>query len=287
MGSGDDKREMQPGLNCGSSLNELTRLAHEHLQNGNLQKAMEHFESAVEKSQGVDDISVKISCYLNAGACLVSLGQYERGLNFLHSAAGIIKTNGGDDASAQTLEMSADVFYNTAVAEQGLREYDRAVTNFKSCIDLYVKASMKQQAAEAFASLASCHKEAGEAHKEIACLTNAQRLYNELGEYSHEALVYVDLAKAYLSISRQDECKKMLGTAKMMCLRLDESRIRGTVCTQLFLHAYCANPTLFYTRQFCYNVRIACRQVYMCFKNNGCMCCILRRNCSEWLILQS
>lgn len=228
MGSGDDKRQMQPGLNSESSLNELTRLAHEHLQNGNLQKAMEHFESAVEKSEGVADISVKISCYLNAGACLVSLGQYERGLSFLESAAGVIKTNGGD-ASAQTLEVSADVFYNTAVAEQGLREYNRAVTNFKSCIDLYVKAGSKQQAAEGFVSLAICHKEAGDAHKEIACLTNAQRLYNELGEYSHEALVYVDLAKAYLSIGRQDDCKRMLSTAKMMCLRLDEPKIQGTV----------------------------------------------------------
>ena len=228
MGSGDDRYDVQTRSRSKFSVNELTRLAHEHLQKGNLQKAMEHFESAVEQSKGIGDDGVKISCYLNAGACLVSLRHYKKGLSFLESAANIVKTlNTNGDTCSQTLEMSADVYYNTAVAAQGLHEYDEAVSNFKSSIDLYVKAGSKQQAAEAFLSLASCHKGAGEAHKEISCLTDAQHLYNELEDYSREALVNVDLAKAYLSTSRQEDCKKMLSIAKMMCLRVDEPKLKG------------------------------------------------------------
>lgn len=226
MGSGDDRCNVRSRSKF--SLNELTRVAHEHLQRGNLEKALEHFESAVEQSKGIGDDGVKISCYLNAGACLVSLRNYKKGLSFLESAASIIKTlNTNGDTCSQTLEMSADVFYNTAIAAQGLDKYDEAVSNFKSSIDLYVKAGSKQQAAEAFLSLACCHKGAGEAHKEIACLTNAKHLYNELEDYSREALVNVDLARAYLSASRQEDCKKMLSIAKMMCLRVDEPRLQG------------------------------------------------------------
>lgn len=230
--SDDDKGKGQPKPSSGASLNRLTQLAHEHLQKGDLTKAMEHFESAVKRSREVGDSSVKISCYLNAGACLVSLGQYKRGLSFLESAASVIKTmdlegEGESSPDAHALEVSADVFYNTAVAVQGLREYEKAVANFKLCIDLYVKADAKQLAAEGFTSLASCHKEVGHTDKEIACLMCAQQLYSDLGDCSNEALVYVDLAKAYFRIDQRDECKQMLSTAKMLCLRVDDPKVQG------------------------------------------------------------
>ena len=231
MGSGDDRGDLQPTSPSKTSLNQLTRLAHEHLQKGDLQKAMEHFESAVEQSKNIGDSSVRVSCYLNAGACLVSLGRYKRGLSFLESAAGIIKTfeeeSNGASEKVQMLEMSADVHYNAAVAAQGLHEYEKAVTSFDSCIDFYMKAGSKGHAAESFSSLATCHGEAGSIDKQIDCLKSAQQLYNELGDPGNEALVYVDLAKAYLSGEKKDECKQMLSTAKMLCLRVDNAEIQG------------------------------------------------------------
>ena len=230
MGSGDDRQDLQLKSPNMASLNHLTRLAHEHLQKGDLQTAMKHFETAVEQSKSVEDASVRVSCYLNAGACLVSLGQYKRGLSFLESASDIIKTfeeSSGVGESVQMLEMSADVHYNTAVAAQGLREYEKAVASFKSCIRFYAKAGSKGHAAEAFSSLASCHGEAGSIDKQLACLTSAQQLYNELGDCSNEAVTYVELAKAYLSSEKEDECKQMLSTAKMMCLRVDDAKIQG------------------------------------------------------------
>ena len=244
MGSGDDRHDLQPNSPSKTSLrlSDLTRLAHEHLQKGDLHKAMEHFESAVERSKTVEDIKVKISCYLNAGACLVSLGKYTRGLSFLESASSIIKTMGEENGSGvnDTWEMSADVFYNTAVAAQGLQDYDKAVSSFKSCIDLYMKADSKEHAAEAFTSLASCHRESHQNEREIACLSSAQHIYNDLGDCSSEALVCIDLAKAYLGIGRPDECKQMLSTAKMMCLRMDDPKIQG-VCVLPLTDPYQTN----------------------------------------------
>ena len=230
MGSGDDRREQHPKSTRNASINQLTRLAHEHLQNGDLRKAMEHFESAVEQSKSIEDLKVKISCYLNAGACLVSLREYKRGLNFLESASTTVKTMGdeGERAShGDLLEMSADIFYNTAVAAQGLHEYEKAVSNFSSCIDCYLKADSRENAAEAFTSLASCHREEGQAEKVVTSLKSAQQLYSEVGDCGSEALVCVDLAKAYLKCSRLEECKQMVTKAKMLYLRVDNPKIQG------------------------------------------------------------
>ena len=240
MGSGDDRQDVQPRSPSRASLNHFTRLAHEHLQKGDLQTAMKHFETAVEQCKNVEDASVRVSCHLNAGACLVSLGQYKRGLSFLESASGIIKTfeeSSGGEENVQMLEISADVHYNTAVASQGLREYEKAVASFKTCIGLYAKAGSKGHAAEAYSSLASCHGEAGSIDEQLDCLKSAQQLYSELGDCSNEAVAYVELAKAYLSSEQEEECKQMLSAAKMMCLRVDDAKIQGihTIITILIL----------------------------------------------------
>ncbi len=254
MGSGDDRRSLQPKSPSKVSVNQLTRQAHEHLRRGDLRKAMEHFEGAVEQSRGVEDLKVKISCYLNAGACLVSLGQYKRGLSFLESASTIVKSIGEEEEESvgrkDMLEMSADVFYNAAVAAQGMREYEKAVSSFNSCIERYLKAGLKEHAAEAFSSLASCHREAGQTDKEVTILASAQQLYNEVGDCGSEALVCVDLANAHLSCARKEECKQMIGQAKMLCLRVDNPQIRGmlqqlSLCIQrLRLFAFSVIPIL-------------------------------------------
>lgn len=231
MGSGDDRRSLHRKSPSKASVDQLTRQAHEHLQRGNLRKAMEHFESAVEQSRSVEDLKVKLSCYLNAGACLVSLGQYKRGLSFLESASTIVKDVGEEEHGSverrDMLEMSADVFYNAAVAAQGMQEREKAVSSFHACIERYMKAGLKEHAAEAFSSLASCYRETGQSEKEVTSLASAQQLYNEVGDCGSEALVCVELAKAHFGRAQKEECQQMITQAKMLCLRVDNTKVKG------------------------------------------------------------
>lgn len=235
MGSGAEVEStpQQPSID----ISELTRRACGYLEKEDLQKATELFELAVERSRDTGDPRTQLSCSLNAGTCLVSSGHYQRGLRFLEDASKtantLVKTEERGASSqdtnmeAQILEISADVFFNMGVASQSLRQYGPAAAHFRRCVELYTRADLKQHAAEGLVGLAECHREAGEAEMEITSLTNAQRLYDELADYSCEAVVYVDLSKAYLNLGKEEESKQMLNTARMMCLRVDDSPMRG------------------------------------------------------------
>ena len=234
MGSENNRNDnhTKPPIPTRSTLNKLTRQAHELLQKGNLQGAMQHFDSAADQAKNIKDTNIKISCYLNAGACLISLGQYKKGLGYLDSASRIIKSLKLDENETFTpdfhlLEMSADVHYNIAAAAQATNDFERAISSYELCVTLYMKADSKIHAAEGLSALAECYKQAGMFEKEIECLRNSQELYNELGECSSEAMVCVELAKVHLRVGNKEECRVMLGTAKMLCLRVDDQRTQG------------------------------------------------------------
>ena len=211
--------------------------AHEHLERGELQKASECFERAAKELESSDIIKMKISCFLNAGACLVSLGEYRKGLECLGSAASIISVQSSYeshevDGSAyendrEILEASADVHYNSAIAYHALRDYEQAIGEFQHCIDLYEKSEYIQNVAEVLTALASCHREAGQPENERACLTRAQKIYKQLEDSSGEAMSCATLARAYLREGREEECKQMLSTAKMISSRMDNRKLLG------------------------------------------------------------
>lgn len=214
--------------------NFVMQTAHEYLEKGELQKAVEYFERAAKESETSLTTESKISCFLNAGACLISLGQYKKGLVYLGSAANIISTQSlaesqkeNEDRNKEVLEVSADIHYNSAVAYQALRDYEQAVNKFQQCIDLYIQSGYLHNAAEVLSALASCHLEAGQPENERACLTRAHSLYKQLNDHSGEAMVCTNLARAFLRVGRKEECKQMLSTAKMICLRVDNKHHLG------------------------------------------------------------
>lgn len=212
------------------TLIEITRVAHKHLEKGELEKATEHFEKAATEAESVEDSDLKISCFLNAGACLVSLGQYDKGLRLLESAAGVIKTVQGDTeegGNPHVLASSADVHYNSAVACQGMKDHERAAREYQACVELYEKAGYRQHAADALASLAACHRESGQREEERACLIRAQQSYRELEDQRGDAIVSTDLARVCLSLGKTEECKQMLSRAKVICLRVDDQKAQG------------------------------------------------------------
>lgn len=209
--------------------------AHEYLERGELAEAARLFESAGNETEGNSE--TKISCFLNAGACLISLSDYKKGLVCLDFAKNLISTElpnecqekaGGDD-DRRMLEVSADVCYNSAVAHQALGDYEQAVITFEHCADLYERSANLQRAADVLNALASCHQEAGRQDSEMACLARAQSVCKQLGDCGREAMAYVALARAHLRAGRESDCRQMLSTAKMISSRLDNQKIHGII----------------------------------------------------------
>lgn len=212
----------------------VLQTAHEYLKKGELHRAVEYFERATKESDTSVSTKSKISCFLNAGACLISLGKYNKGLVYLGSAANIISTQspvdfqkGNVDRDKEVLEITADIHYNSAIAYQSLRDYEQAVNKFQQCIDLYIQFGYLHDAAEVLSGLASCHLEAGQPENERACLNRARALYKQLNDHCGEAMVCVDLARSFLRVGRKEECKQMLSTAKMISLRVENQHHLG------------------------------------------------------------
>ena len=217
--------------------------AHGHLNKGELEKAAKEFEKAASDAE--ETINVRISCFLNAGACLISLGDYEKGLVCLESARGLLSAPPPPPDSRiksveedrEMTEAVADVHYNSAIAYQALGDYDRAVPEFQQCLALYEKYDRPQRASEVLSALASCHCEAGQHEKEIVCLAKLQVVYRGLGDSGSEAVTCATLAQAHLRAGREEECRQMLSMAKMISIRVDDQNLLGNAhCLQYFIY---------------------------------------------------
>lgn len=220
MGSGEEK---QP--------RELTGLAYQELQKCDYRKAVGYFKNAAEKARDEGDVCTMISSYLNAGACLVSRGNLEEGHKLLLSSLKLVKAETASDKHDPAItEINADIYYNLAVAAQKMNNMKQATACFKMSMELYLKLGNKAHAAESVTGLARCHRQAGQSDKEITCLVTAQQLYHKVGESFHEAETCLELARTYLRESKMEDCKKMLSTAKLLCLRIHDNRgLQGTL----------------------------------------------------------
>ena len=222
-----------------TSTEEITRLAYTHLQKGDAQRATECFESAADKARQEGKPEAMISCYLNAGACLVSRGQLTQGNAFLLSALRLTKSQkldesisrrkDGKETKVSIMEISADINFNLAIAAKKVQKHKKAIYYFRASADLYLKSGCVMHAAESYSNLAHCHRKTQERHKEVACLVKAQHLYHEAEDSYNEAECCLELARTYLRENLMDDCKEMLSTAKLLCLRVDNRSHQGKV----------------------------------------------------------
>lgn len=217
MGSGETNSDSR----------ELSRLAYIQLREGNSQKAVEHFKSAAEKARDEGDVDTMISCYLNAGACLVSRDQLQQGNTLLLASLKLAKEAHATDGK-ETMEITADINFNLAVAEKKMGNIKKAKSYFQTSVDLYLKSGSMVHAAESLTGLAGCYRKRMEPEQEITCLIRAQGLYHELGESYNEAECCLELARTYLREKQMENCKEMLSTAKLLCLRIDQHSLKGT-----------------------------------------------------------
>ena len=113
------------------------------------------------------------------------------------------------------------------MANQGIADYLEAVTQFKQSIEYYIQADQPSTAADVYITLATCHQDNEQFDHQITALFNAQQLYHNSGQLGKEALVCAQLAIAYQTIGQKEECISMLTTAKIMGLRLDDTKAQG------------------------------------------------------------
>ena len=217
-------------LAASDEIQELTIRGQECQRNKEIKQALGHFESAWEKSKTLpeSDRILKFSCHFNYGVCLVCAGQFDKALDVLQAGQEIFPVS---RESAKTGEadngLRADLQYYIGEALDGLERYDQACHSFKLAVDSHVKSGHKSEAAAVLCALARCYHKAGQSDKEASSYISAQQLYGEVGDEGGQAIACAELATLYLRLGRMEDCQKMLGTARMLSLRLHNSRTQG------------------------------------------------------------
>lgn len=236
---------------CG--LIELTETAYNLLDSGDNRRAVEYFERAAKIAREGGNASTVVPCYLNAGACLLSQGNFQRGRIFLQSALKLLRSrslrevreNQMSSLSSKTagsipedaaVRMSADIHHYLGVAHQGMENYQKALAHFQISVKLYTTDhSSYGQAAESFTHSSHCYSHMGDIEKEMSSLKRAEELCHQLGDSSNEARTCIGLARVYLREGRSDDMKQMLSTAKMLCQRV-ENRVEGSRFRHNYTH---------------------------------------------------
>ena len=229
-------------LTTSDEIREMTKRGQECQRKKEINQALGYFESAWDKSKTLQesDRLVKYSYQFNYGVCLVCAGQFGKALEILQAAQNILppshepdKTGGAPSAREKSSDadgcLLADLQYYIGEALSGLERYDEASHSFKLAVDSHVKASNSNQAAGVLCALAHCYHKAGHPDKEASSYMSAQQLYSESGDEGGQAIVCAELAMLYLRLGRVEDCQKMLGTARMLSLRLQHSRMQGRV----------------------------------------------------------
>ena len=213
----------------------VMQAAREHFERGELQKAAEEFQRA---AAAVEKESDKASCLMNAGACLVSLGSYEKALACLDSAGSLLIAESSDRLPVEedeatsadgrkVSEVLSDVLHNSAIARRALGKREEAIHNFGRCLELRERSGDVKSSAEVMEALAECHREAGDVDKEISYLEKARGGWQSLGETGREAIACGGLARAHLKAGREADCRQLLSTAKLIGSRAEDRAILG------------------------------------------------------------
>ena len=238
MGSGEEKNHYRSASKEKKLLREssgaISRRATIYLQKGDALKATEYFKRAAETAKKEGDACTMISCYLNAGACLVSKGQIKDGKGFLFTALRLAKTEQPDTAAPPTadnqasmIEIMADIYYNLAVVAQKENDSKKAISFFKISTEFYLKMDCLLHAAESLVSLAECYRHSKEVEEEMSSLQSAQELFHRLEDHYNEAETRLGLARACFREGKTEQAKEMLSTAKLLCLRVDDHSLQG------------------------------------------------------------
>ena len=237
---------------------ELTEASYNLLDMGDNEKAVEYFEKAAKMSMELGNASAVVPCYLNAGACLISLGKFQRGHRFLQSALKMLRNqraeredqnsrnNFGRPTSScsskltgstpedATVRMSADIHHYLGVVHQAMEDYQKALAHFQLSAKLYIKdQSCSGQAAESFTHSSHCYHQIGDLEMEASNLKKAEEIYHQLRDSYNEARICMKLAQIYLGEGRSNDSKQMLSSAKLLCQYVEncveESRSRNVV----------------------------------------------------------
>lgn len=213
-------------------IQELTTRGHDSLVSGRPKEALESFQSALTLTETLDKgPKLKISSLLNAGACLVTIGEHQRGISLLQSSLSLLDSIPDDQYESEGKQelniLRGDVYYNLGLANQGIGDHQLATKQLKQSIDVYMKNDHQSTAGDVFSVLATCYKDRNELNQEETALLSAQQLYHDCNELGKEALCYSQLAIAYHCNGRGEECIQMLTKAKIIGIGLEDNEAQS------------------------------------------------------------
>ncbi len=154
-----------------------------HGDQGNLNKAKDHFESALTALQEIDDISLIGTIEINLGIINNMQGNYNEALSYLKRALLNFEKVGN-------LKRVAEIKQNLGMVYSKKKEYSTAINEFNESIDLSIRSSYLQNLGIAYINKANVYLQLADFDFAGAFASKAMEIANKINDKLSIAEVY-------------------------------------------------------------------------------------------------
>ena len=197
----------------------LYRRASKHLQKDNIEKAIERFEEAVQKSEGLNAVYIKLKyrCLLLAGICYARQGRHKDALKRFQRAI--------PEEKATEDELTFEIYYNMGLSKLSLNALPDAIVFFDLALCGYREINKLDMQAVILSKLGYCWIKSNNSNQAVTCYKSSRDIFKQINDLPNETLIMTELASLYADSGQQKKCLTILNDIRTRCQKIQEDDI--------------------------------------------------------------
>lgn len=197
----------------------LYRRASKYLKKDNIKKAIERLEEAVQKSEGLNAVTIKLKyqCLLLAGICYARQGRHKDALKRFQRAI--------PEEKATEDELTFEIYYNIGLSKLALNAFPDAIAYFDLALCGYREINKLDMQAVILSKLGHCWIKSDNSNQALTCYENSRDIFRQINDLSNETLIMAELASLFASSGQQKKCLAILNDIRTRCQKIQEADI--------------------------------------------------------------
>ncbi|MEQ8382484.1 MAG: tetratricopeptide repeat protein [Coleofasciculus sp. A1-SPW-01] len=221
------------GANLKTRINILIQLGQAYSSQGEVAKAREHLEQALELANDHDNLAtLKANSWHELGIIKLNQGRFQDAIALFQKSLEIQRRLGDVQAEAVTLNGLANIYI-----QQG--KIEKAIALFKQSLELQRRVGNVQGEAATLNNLAAIDVQQGKIKRAIALFQQSLEIQRRLGDVQGEAATLSNLAGTYVYTEEIEEAIALFQRSLELQQRIGNVKGEAAILHQLaYIHAH-------------------------------------------------